>query len=68
MENQILQNTMEENEGFNQGDFVVVAGEHNHYLAVFNNRGILASAANFDGTKNYTETKQIKKELCKTLW
>ena len=68
MDSQNMQNEITECEGFKQGDLIVVAGEHDHYLAVFNSHGILTSAANFDGTRNYIETKQCKKELRKTLW
>ena len=68
MESQDLNNQFEECEGFKQGDFLVVDGELNDHLAVFNNRGKWISAANFDGTKNYEKTKQGEKELRKTLW
>jgi hypothetical protein len=68
MINQNSDGALQECEGFKEGDFIVVAGEHNHYLAIFNSHGVFTSVANFDGTKNYRETKQCRKELRKTLW
>lgn len=62
---QNVHDIMKKNEGFTYGEFVIAEGE---YLEVFNKYGRLYSAATFDGDKHYIRTKEIKKELKKTLW
>jgi len=63
--NQDVHDLIQNNEGFGFGDFIIAEGE---YLEVFNKYGCLSNAANFDGTNHYIRTKEIKKELKKTLW
>lgn len=56
---------LEKCEGFTFGEFVIAEGP---YLDVFNKYGRLYGGATFDGDKHYERTKEIKKELKKTLW
>lgn len=63
--NNDLQDLMENKDGFTYGEFIIAEGE---YLEVFNKYGRLYGAATFDGDKHYVRTKEIKKELKKTLW
>lgn len=62
---QNIHDNVEECEGLTFGEFVIAEGE---YLDVFNKYGRLYRGANFDGEKHYERTKEIKKELKKTLW
>jgi filamentous hemagglutinin len=48
-------------EGFDKGDYVVIDAQHKDHLEVFNVKGEWIHVANFDGTKNYEKTEQGRK-------
>jgi hypothetical protein len=62
---QNIQDLMEKSEGFSYGEFVIAEGA---YLDVYNKYGRLYGGATFEGNKHYERTKDIKKEVKKTLW
>jgi hypothetical protein len=45
-------------EGFDKGDYVVIDAQHKDHLEVFNAKAKWTHVANFDGTKNHEKTKQ----------
>lgn len=53
---------IEDCDGFEKDDFIVVDALHNDHLEVFDKLGRWKGVANFDGTKNYDKTIQGKKE------
>ena len=55
-------NKIEDCDGFNKGDFVVIDALHNDHLEVFNKRGKWIRVANFDGTINHDKTVQGEKD------
>lgn len=53
---------IEDCEGFNKGDYIVVDAMHKDHLEVFGANKQWKSVANFNGTKNIEKTKQGQKE------
>lgn len=53
---------IEDCDGFEKDDFIVVDALHNDHLEVFDKLGKWKGVANFDGTKNEDKTMQGKKE------